>query len=804
MPTNAALSKGYRGKTMANVSVWPEWEIVEKIGEGSFGQVYKIRKASQGREEVAALKVITIPKEQSEIRGMIANGMDDHTIGAYLESVANDLFNEIKIMESLRSATNIVTLQESYLQRNSNHSFTLFIRMELLEPMESYLKDGNLPSEESVKLGIDMCSAIASCEKAHIIHRDIKPQNIFKNEFGDYKLGDFGIAKQLDRTGSMYSHKGTSMYMAPEVMTGSRYDHTVDIYSLGIILYRFFNKGRAPFFPPYPEVITPKAIEEAITRKNRGEALPAPIDADEELTRIILKACSYDPADRYQTAEDMKDDLLIWKVKHRKSVPVRPEPELPVEKTEVLTNYEGKAVTELPVETMPEKPAAPANRPAEIPAANQTEPAARNYTPENRQTNLSPIDEPTQAVTGMAVNPAESRQSGAYDYMQGSAETLRTPYPGSTESSRITTVVNRKAKPGKALYIGIAAALLAAAGGFFFWRSQGTQKTIDVTDYIQVSIEGVNGYAEAEASVDINEINRAYGTKISPDDVDLEIYPYENLSNGDEVTVTLNISGSAGKNIQLSESEIKRKVEDLSDPELVNVFDGVIIVTFSGEDGSGTVSAVSGSDDPFLKNVTYRCEPATGLSNGDVIMVTAVIDPQIMKQYGKAPEFTEKDATVVSLNTYVSSVDEMTEAAYGDLYNKCADSVKETLMSDASKYMQAAGVSGVKNISITNVWTSRTYFIKPTEKNASGAEFKNRVVMIMHVQSKDSKKAKRYFYYPVIFDDVMTGYDSVLKYNDKTNSIQSWKYADTNIQSVCRTVVNPYEANYNVTQDIKE
>ncbi len=204
-----------------------------------------------------------------------------------------------------------------------------------------------------MKLGIDISSAISSCEKAHIIHRDIKPQNIFVNEFGDFKLGDFGIAKQLERTGSVHSMKGTSMYMAPEVIKGLGYDHTVDIYSLGIMLYRFMNHGRAPFYPPYPKQITPLDVDTATRKKNTGEQMPAPDEADEEQAKIILKACSYNSSERYQSAEYIKNDLLKYRLNHieeKKEIEsplhYKEEPEAEIEKTEVLITVPEEAETE--------------------------------------------------------------------------------------------------------------------------------------------------------------------------------------------------------------------------------------------------------------------------------------------------------------------------------------------------------------------------------------------------------------------------------------------------------------------------
>ena len=126
------------------------------------------------------------------------------------------------------------------------------------------------------------------------------------SKYGDYKLGDFGIARQIERTMSGLSKKGTYQYMAPEVFKGDEYGASVDTYSLGIVMYRFLNKNRAPFLPEYPNLITPRDREEAVQRRMSGEPLPEIEGIDANLNSIVLKACSYERANRFQNASEMK------------------------------------------------------------------------------------------------------------------------------------------------------------------------------------------------------------------------------------------------------------------------------------------------------------------------------------------------------------------------------------------------------------------------------------------------------------------------------------------------------------------
>lgn len=150
-----------------------------------------------------------------------------------------------------------------------------------------------------------MCQALIACERANVIHRDIKVDNVFFNGFDSFKLGDFGISKQLEKTQSALSQKGTNMYMAPEVFRAEKYDHTVDIYSLGIMLYRLLNRGRFPFQPPADKQMFANDSQKAMAQRLGNAPMPAPAMADEQLSAIILKACAYQAKDRYQSARDM-------------------------------------------------------------------------------------------------------------------------------------------------------------------------------------------------------------------------------------------------------------------------------------------------------------------------------------------------------------------------------------------------------------------------------------------------------------------------------------------------------------------
>jgi serine/threonine protein kinase len=302
-----------------------EWYVESFIGAGSFGRVYKICREEFGEKFYSALKYISIPYDPSDVMQLKMEGMDEASISTYYTSLTKGISAETRLMNKLRGNTNIVSFEDSRIvQKPGGVGYDIFIRMELLTGLPSRIVKAPFTRLETAKLGTDILKALMVCGQYGIIHRDIKPDNIFISNTGDYKLGDFGIARQLEKTATFMSRKGTPNYMAPEVYKGEKYGANCDIYSLGMVMYRLMNNGRLPFMPPAPKPIEPDDREQSLLLRFSGKPLPAPCEADPELSRIILKACAFDPAERYAEANEMYDDLLRYSLAQRnKPVPGR-------------------------------------------------------------------------------------------------------------------------------------------------------------------------------------------------------------------------------------------------------------------------------------------------------------------------------------------------------------------------------------------------------------------------------------------------------------------------------------------------
>ena len=304
------------------IPVWPEWEIEQQLGRGSYGVVYKAVRRDSNVVSHSAIKVISVPFDKAEIDSLRAEGLDDVATKSFFKNIVDDFVSEIQLMESLKGTQNIVTVEDyKVVEKTNDIGWEIYIRMELLTPFNFYARDRVFTEKEVIKIGIDMCSALEICSKRNVIHRDIKPENMFVNDFGYFKLGDFGIARKLENATGGLSQKGTYNYMAPEVASSDKYDTRADIYSLGIVLYRLLNQNRLPFIQNEQQLLSPVERKNAVDRRLRGEPIPAPCNASPNMVNLILRACAFNPDLRFKTATEMKYALMA--VENGNYIPVR-------------------------------------------------------------------------------------------------------------------------------------------------------------------------------------------------------------------------------------------------------------------------------------------------------------------------------------------------------------------------------------------------------------------------------------------------------------------------------------------------
>ncbi len=392
-------------------NVLPGWRAVEKIGEGSYGKVYKcVNDNTFGITDECAVKIISIPTSENEIREVWSENPSEEAFKRHFREIVENFANEIKLMLTLNGSPNVVTIRSYKIVEHQNKiGWDIYICMDYLQTFTKYARQKTFSEEDIRKFGSDICSALEVCSKYGIIHRDIKPDNIFVDKFGNYRLGDFGVAKQLENSTLSMTRIGTMRYMAPEVYDGRKYDARADIYSLGMVMYKLLNNGRDPLTDPHKEFLTDKEVSSASEMRRRGAELPPPCNASRELARIILKACEFNPDYRYSSASEFKKDLESFvsdasgngakQIVTPTSAPsYAPIDSTPVPPRSVLNN---------PVQQPPAKkslvPPAPVPNPAIQNAPMPPKPPVQNPPVQNRVP-YNPPKPPAQPVSGQPVS----------------------------------------------------------------------------------------------------------------------------------------------------------------------------------------------------------------------------------------------------------------------------------------------------------------------------------------------------------------------------------------------------------------
>jgi hypothetical protein len=259
--------------------IWGKLEVLEWLGEGSFGEVYRAYDPALQTELALKLRKATKPGE---------------------DPGADQFLSEARRLARVRHP-NVLVVYGVDTHDGRSGIWTEFIRGKTLECCLD--EQGRWNAREAALAGIDICRALAAVHAAGLVHRDVKTTNVMRESGGRIVLMDFGSGGELPRRGDMGSTRhihGTPSAMAPEQLHGKVAGPATDIYSLGVLLYRMITGSFPVEADNLPQLVERHARKERIPLRDRRSDLPT------NFVEVVERAIETDPADRFQSAAEME------------------------------------------------------------------------------------------------------------------------------------------------------------------------------------------------------------------------------------------------------------------------------------------------------------------------------------------------------------------------------------------------------------------------------------------------------------------------------------------------------------------
>lgn len=270
------------------------WQLRRLLWQCSRSAVYELWRTELGVTYRSAMKVVSVRRE----------GPVGCEPGADYPPAARRAVWERFILSRLQGCSHVVSYADHDTVPHADGSgWDFLLRMELLTPLLEAASGRFRGDGPVIALGTDICRGLEFCQQNGVVHRDVKPGNLYVTELGVGKLGDFSLSRlTVDGRGAPV---GTRNYMAPEVWQAGEASYCADVYSLGLTLYTLLNGGRLPFC----EEAGQDRERAALDRRMAAEPLPRPRHGSDRLWSVVEQACAFAPEARFASARGLRNAL---------------------------------------------------------------------------------------------------------------------------------------------------------------------------------------------------------------------------------------------------------------------------------------------------------------------------------------------------------------------------------------------------------------------------------------------------------------------------------------------------------------
>ena len=573
-------------------------------------------------KEKYVLKRISIPESSSQVEALLLTGAcaNEGEVKAYYQHVARELRTELELQQQLVQRSGFAPFCGYQVEpKEDGIGYNIYILSTFQVTLAAYAKKNALTHLNAVNLGIDLTVALSDCHQAGYLYQDLKPENIFINSQRQFQIGDLGFVPLDSLKYATFPDKYLSPCTAPEVQDFmSGLNATVDIYALGMVLYWVYNDCKYPFEDAC-------SVEEARKRRLSGEKFSRPVYADYELSAIILKACAFNPEDRWLTPGEMGQALISYmqrnavndsliglpRVEIKKEQNAAdaaeqeetdtPQPEAAEETTAEETTAEETAASSAPIASAPVEPEPVNSMPvedrtdkmeklADLPTPDTAVRLEKTdeilFTEEIKQASQEESEPEREAVAEPPVTTRRRRTAEKETREERKARRAREKAEAKADRKARKEAERLNGKEKKtgwlpALVMLLVTVVLAAVGYVFYAYYycipvSNLRITADKTDCMQVSFQ-----TKAEDKDILVVCTNTYGSTRSAIPVN-GVVTFDNLRPGTQYTITLNVAGFhklTGSTVASYTTENVAKVISMS--AVVGSENGSIILSFT-------------------------------------------------------------------------------------------------------------------------------------------------------------------------------------------------------------------------------